>query len=160
MVMHCILFWGKDIIKAYKSTREGTNDDRHHEHMAKKYKETPALWYATVLLISFILGLVTVLKEDNRSLSAKLQCACLHVTVCGHALDGLTGAPASRESDLADLHVAGESFATFAGAGEDLNNTGWEEAGFLDELGEEDGGERGFFGGFHLSKSAVWCGIC
>lgn len=32
--------------------------------MAKHYKETPAWWYGAVLLISFVLGLVVVLKEN------------------------------------------------------------------------------------------------
>lgn len=32
--------------------------------MAKHYKETPWWWYAFVLLFSFILGLVVVLKEN------------------------------------------------------------------------------------------------
>jgi hypothetical protein len=40
--------------------------------------------------------------------------------------------------------VAGESFSTFAGAGEDLHDAGREEAGFLDELGKEDGDLGGF----------------
>jgi hypothetical protein len=64
MVAHCILFWGKDVIKAYKSTRQGHSDDRHHQYMAKHYKETPAWWYGAVILVSFILGLVVVLKEN------------------------------------------------------------------------------------------------
>jgi len=64
MITHCILFWGKDVIKAYKSTRQGKSDDRHHQYMAEHYKEAPALWYGAVILVSFILGLVVVLKED------------------------------------------------------------------------------------------------
>lgn len=64
MVAHCILFWGKDVIKAYKSTRQGKSEDRHHQYMAEHYKETPAWWYGVVLLISFIFGLVVVLKEN------------------------------------------------------------------------------------------------
>lgn len=64
MVTHCILFWGKDVIKAYKSTRQGKSEDRHHQYMADHYKETPAWWYGVVLLISFIFGLVVVLKEN------------------------------------------------------------------------------------------------
>jgi OPT oligopeptide transporter protein len=64
MVAHCILFWGKDVIASYRSAKERTSDDRHHVHMAKHYKETPAWWYGAVLLISFILGLIVVLKED------------------------------------------------------------------------------------------------
>ncbi|KAE8150276.1 OPT oligopeptide transporter [Aspergillus avenaceus] len=64
LIMHCILFWGKDIRRAYKSARQGRYDDRHHDHMAKHYKETPWWWYMIVLVGSFVLGLVVVLKEN------------------------------------------------------------------------------------------------
>ena len=32
--------------------------------MAKKYKEVPWWWYALVLVVSFVLGLIVVLKEN------------------------------------------------------------------------------------------------
>ncbi|PLB50880.1 OPT oligopeptide transporter [Aspergillus steynii IBT 23096] len=64
LIVHCILFWGKDIRRAYKSARAGRYDDRHHDHMATHYKETPWWWYAFVLVASFILGLVVVIKEN------------------------------------------------------------------------------------------------
>ncbi|KAJ5173914.1 Oligopeptide transporter OPT superfamily [Penicillium coprophilum] len=69
LVVHCILFWGKDILKAYKSAREGRYDDIHHEHMAKNYKEAPWWWYIIVLVGSFVLGIIVVTKE-NITLSA------------------------------------------------------------------------------------------
>lgn len=64
LIVHCILFWGKDIRRAYKSAREGRYDDRHHEHMAKHYKETPWWWYIIVLVGSFILGIIVTVKEN------------------------------------------------------------------------------------------------
>ncbi|KAJ5885359.1 OPT oligopeptide transporter [Penicillium taxi] len=64
LILHCILFWGKDIMRTYKSARKGRYDDRHHEHMEKHYKEVPWWWYGIILLLSFILGLIVVLKED------------------------------------------------------------------------------------------------
>jgi OPT family oligopeptide transporter len=64
LIAHCVLFWGGDIKSAYKSARAESYDDRHHNHMAKHYKETPWLWYGAVLLFSFILGLVVVIKEN------------------------------------------------------------------------------------------------
>ncbi|GKZ96811.1 hypothetical protein CBS147343_10742 [Aspergillus niger] len=64
LIMHCFLFWGGDIKRAYQSARQGRYDDCHHEHMAKHYKETPWWWYVAVLVISFVLGLVVVLKEN------------------------------------------------------------------------------------------------
>ena len=64
LVAHCILFWGGDIRRAYRSARSGSYDDRHHKHMAANYKETPWYWYVAVLVFSFVLGLVVVIKED------------------------------------------------------------------------------------------------
>ncbi|KAJ5659517.1 OPT oligopeptide transporter [Penicillium longicatenatum] len=64
LIVHCFLFWGKDIVAAFKKAREGRYDDRHHEHMAKHYKEAPWWWYIGVLVISFVLGLIVVLKEN------------------------------------------------------------------------------------------------
>ncbi|EPS26976.1 hypothetical protein PDE_01916 [Penicillium oxalicum 114-2] len=64
LIAHCALFWGKDIKRAYSSAKEGRSDDRHHEHMTKHYKEVPWYWYAGILVLSFILGLIVVLKEN------------------------------------------------------------------------------------------------
>ncbi|KAK2600586.1 hypothetical protein N8I77_010108 [Diaporthe amygdali] len=64
LVLHCFLFWGGDILKAYKSAKAGRYDDRHHAHMAKHYKETPWWWYVIVLVVSFVIGLVVVIKEN------------------------------------------------------------------------------------------------
>ncbi|KAH7028129.1 OPT oligopeptide transporter [Microdochium trichocladiopsis] len=64
LAAHCVLFWGGDVKRAYKSAREGRYDDRHHDYMSKNYKEAPWWWYALTMLISFVLGLVVVLKED------------------------------------------------------------------------------------------------
>ncbi|KAJ5202296.1 hypothetical protein N7449_004375 [Penicillium cf. viridicatum] len=69
LILHCILFWGKDILRAYKSAREGRYDDRHHSHMAEHYKEAPWWWYIIVLVGSFILGIIVTVKE-NITLSA------------------------------------------------------------------------------------------
>lgn len=63
-MLHCILFWGKDVINAFKGIKTEESEDPHHEHMAKNYKETPAWWYGIVLLASFVLGLIVVIKED------------------------------------------------------------------------------------------------
>ncbi|KAI0121023.1 peptide transporter [Xylariales sp. AK1849] len=64
LIAHCFLFWGGDTIRAYKSARQGRYDDRHHAHMVKHYKETPWWWFIAVIVISFVLGLVVVIKED------------------------------------------------------------------------------------------------
>ncbi|CAI7618076.1 unnamed protein product [Penicillium crustosum] len=64
LIVHCILFWGKDIMRAYKSARVGIYDDRHHTHMAKHYKEAPWWWYIAVLVVSFVLGIIVTVKEN------------------------------------------------------------------------------------------------
>ncbi|KAI1336702.1 OPT oligopeptide transporter protein-domain-containing protein [Xylariaceae sp. FL0016] len=64
LFVHCFVFWGKDVVHAFKSARKGTYGDRHHVHMAKHYKETPWWWFVLLLIFSFVLGLVVVIKED------------------------------------------------------------------------------------------------
>ncbi|KAM3562964.1 hypothetical protein MY1884_001509 [Beauveria asiatica] len=64
LIVHCFLFWGKDIYKSFKSARKGKFNDRHHEHMAKHYKETPWWWYASILLASFVLGIAVIVSQD------------------------------------------------------------------------------------------------
>ena len=64
LVAHCVLFWGGDIRRAYKSAKKGSYNDRHHEYMAKTYKEVQWWWYAFILAFSFVLGLVVVIKEN------------------------------------------------------------------------------------------------
>lgn len=64
LISHCILFWGGDVKRAYQSARKGKYDDRHHEYMEKTYKETPWWWFVIILVFSFVLGLVVVIKEN------------------------------------------------------------------------------------------------
>ncbi|KAK0610964.1 OPT oligopeptide transporter [Immersiella caudata] len=70
LITHCMLFWGKGVIRTFKDARRGLHSDRHHAHMVIHYKETPWWWYAIVLVISFTLGLVVVLTQPI-TLSAK-----------------------------------------------------------------------------------------
>lgn len=64
LVAHCFLFWSGDIKRSFQSAKAGRYDDRHHAHMAKKYKETPWWWFIIVLVISFVLGVIVVVKEN------------------------------------------------------------------------------------------------
>ncbi|KAL2061507.1 hypothetical protein VTL71DRAFT_6884 [Oculimacula yallundae] len=64
LIAHVALFWGGDIKSAIKSSRSGgVTGDRHHQHMAKHYKETPWYWYVAILVFSFVLGLVVVITQ-------------------------------------------------------------------------------------------------
>lgn len=64
MIAHCIFFWGGDIVKTFKSAKKGVYGDIHHDHMNKHYKEVPWWWYIGLLIISFVFGLIVVVKED------------------------------------------------------------------------------------------------
>ncbi|KAF2023092.1 OPT superfamily oligopeptide transporter [Setomelanomma holmii] len=64
LITHIVLFWGGDTVRAFKSAKAGKFDDPHHAHMHKHYKEAPWWWYVIVLVVSFILGLIIVIKEN------------------------------------------------------------------------------------------------
>lgn len=64
VIAHCILFWGKDILLTIKRLRKGEFEDRHHAVMATNYKEASWMWYAGMLVISFVLGLVVVITQN------------------------------------------------------------------------------------------------
>lgn len=63
LIAHCVLFWGPDIVKTVKGVRKGESPDRHYIAM-KKYKEANWWWYATILVIAFVLGIIVTAKED------------------------------------------------------------------------------------------------
>ncbi|WPH03582.1 Hypothetical protein R9X50_00646400 [Acrodontium crateriforme] len=63
LIGHFFLFWGKDVWRAFKGVKDEVVD-RHHEYMAKNYKEAPWWWYISTLVVGIILGLVVVLKGD------------------------------------------------------------------------------------------------
>ncbi|KAI2673277.1 hypothetical protein DTO006G1_9619 [Penicillium roqueforti] len=64
LILHCILFWGKGIWRVCQQAREGKHNDPHHTYMAKHYKDTPWWCFAGILVVSFVLGLVVVIKEN------------------------------------------------------------------------------------------------
>ncbi|KAM0273268.1 hypothetical protein ACHAQH_008337 [Verticillium albo-atrum] len=64
LVAHCVVFWGGDIVRTFKSARKGVFNDPHHQHMVRHYKDVPHWWYLSVLVFSFVLGLIVVIKEN------------------------------------------------------------------------------------------------
>lgn len=64
LIAHVILFWGGEIVRTFKSAKQGVYADRHHAHMVAHYKEAPWWWYIFILVFSFILGLIVVTKEN------------------------------------------------------------------------------------------------
>ncbi|KAJ4340931.1 hypothetical protein N0V95_007385 [Ascochyta clinopodiicola] len=64
LIAHIVLFWSGDIVKAFELAKAGEFNDPHHVRMHKRYKEAPWWWYMIVLIVSFILGLIVVIKEN------------------------------------------------------------------------------------------------
>ncbi|KIP01135.1 hypothetical protein PHLGIDRAFT_131357 [Phlebiopsis gigantea 11061_1 CR5-6] len=64
LITHCVAFWGPSAVRSFKQARGGTQPDRHWQAM-QKYKEAPWYWYAALLLLSFLAGLIVVLKGET-----------------------------------------------------------------------------------------------
>ncbi|KAJ2522186.1 hypothetical protein H4217_000919 [Coemansia sp. RSA 1939] len=57
LLTYVALYYGKDIIKRVRQTRE--MDDDIHMKLMRKYKEVPLWWYAMTFIITFVLSIVT-----------------------------------------------------------------------------------------------------
>ncbi|KAF5356761.1 hypothetical protein D9756_006727 [Leucocoprinus leucothites] len=64
LIAHCIFFWGADAKDAFKLAYNKTQPDPHFQAM-KKYKEAPWWWYAILLVLAFLAGLIVVLKGQT-----------------------------------------------------------------------------------------------
>ncbi|TKX22903.1 glutathione transporter-like protein [Elsinoe australis] len=64
LITHVILFFGKDMILAWKQARSRTQPDPHYQGMLR-YKEVPYWWYVTVFALCFLAGLVVNIKGDT-----------------------------------------------------------------------------------------------
>ncbi|KAK7729894.1 hypothetical protein SLS63_005953 [Diaporthe eres] len=58
LVLHCFLFWGGDVIRAFKSAKAGRYDDRHHAHMAKHFKIPPRVMFLTQIYGTILGGFI------------------------------------------------------------------------------------------------------
>lgn len=65
--------------------------------MAKHYKEAPWWWYVSVLVISFILGLVVVIKENITLPAWAYVVALILGTVVAPFVSQLTAPPSPTE---------------------------------------------------------------
>ncbi|KAG6328511.1 hypothetical protein ID866_10578 [Astraeus odoratus] len=61
---HCICFWGPYLRETLKNARTGMQPDPHWKAM-QKYKEASFWWYICLLIISFISGLIVILKGQT-----------------------------------------------------------------------------------------------
>ncbi|KZV83654.1 oligopeptide transporter [Exidia glandulosa HHB12029] len=64
LIAHVTLFWGKDVIAAFKLANARKQPDRHWIAM-QKYKEAPMWWYAVLLVLSFFAGLIVIFKGNT-----------------------------------------------------------------------------------------------
>ncbi|RDB27799.1 Oligopeptide transporter 6 [Hypsizygus marmoreus] len=64
LIAHCILFWGPYARDSFKLAHNKTQPDPHYQAM-KKYKEAPWYWYMALLFLSFLAGLIVVIKGQT-----------------------------------------------------------------------------------------------
>ncbi|CAG8214265.1 unnamed protein product [Penicillium olsonii] len=64
LFVHIALLWGEEVWRSFHISTTGQFKDPHHAHMAEHYKRTPWWWYVIILVFSFVLGLVVVIKEN------------------------------------------------------------------------------------------------
>ncbi|KXN87768.1 Oligopeptide transporter 6 [Leucoagaricus sp. SymC.cos] len=64
LIAHCIFFWGGYTKDSFKLAWARTQPDPHYQAM-KKYKEAPWWWYVVLLFLSFVAGLIVVLKGQT-----------------------------------------------------------------------------------------------
>jgi len=58
------LFWGPYAVESFKLAQTKEQPDPHYQAM-KKYKEAPVWWYIILLVLSFVAGLIVVIKGQT-----------------------------------------------------------------------------------------------
>lgn len=64
LITHVILFFGPDMVSAWKQARNRTQPDPHYQGMLK-YKEVPMWWYYGMFVLCFFAGLIVCIKGDT-----------------------------------------------------------------------------------------------
>ena len=64
LITHVIIFYGKDMVLAWKTARSRTQPDPHYQGMLK-YKEVPMWWYITLFILSFVAGIIVNAKGET-----------------------------------------------------------------------------------------------
>lgn len=64
LITHVALFYGKDMVDAWKQAQTKTQPDIHYQKMLQ-YREVPIWWYLVLFLLTFIAGLVVNIKGDT-----------------------------------------------------------------------------------------------
>ncbi|KAF8656479.1 hypothetical protein AX16_002530 [Volvariella volvacea WC 439] len=64
LIAHVIFFWGGYARDSFRLAKSKTQPDPHYQAM-QKYKEAPWWWYAILLVLSFVAGLIVVFKGQT-----------------------------------------------------------------------------------------------
>ncbi|KAF2220146.1 peptide transporter MTD1 [Elsinoe ampelina] len=64
LITHVILFFGKDMLLAWKQARARTQPDPHYQGMLR-YREVPSWWYIAVFILCFFAGLIVNIKGET-----------------------------------------------------------------------------------------------
>ncbi|CAG8264003.1 unnamed protein product [Penicillium salamii] len=64
LITHVLIFYGKDMILAWKQARARTQPDPHYQGMLK-YKEVPMWWYFVLFGLAFIAGIIVTAKGET-----------------------------------------------------------------------------------------------
>ncbi|KAI0373170.1 oligopeptide transporter [Pilatotrama ljubarskyi] len=65
LIAHTMLFWGPSVVESFKQARAKTQPDPHWQIVNKNYEEVPWYWYLGLLVLSFLAGLIVVLKGQT-----------------------------------------------------------------------------------------------
>lgn len=92
---------------------------------------------------------VGVVKDNVGRLATELECNLLQVGGSGSLHDGATNNGGASKGNLVNVHVRGNGgTSSLAKAGKQVEDTS-REAGLLDELGENEGGEGSLLSSLH-----------
>ena len=64
LISHVFIFYGKDMVRAWKQARIRSQPDVHYQGMLK-YKEVPMWWYLFLFLLCFVAGLIVNIKGET-----------------------------------------------------------------------------------------------
>ncbi|PIG86197.1 OPT peptide transporter Mtd1 [Aspergillus arachidicola] len=64
LITHVFIFYGKDMVLAWKQSRSKTQPDPHYQAMLK-YKEVPMWWYLVLFVLAFVAGLIVNIKGET-----------------------------------------------------------------------------------------------
>lgn len=64
LITHVLIFYGKDMVQAWKLARSRNQPDIHYQAMLK-YKEVPMWWYWALFVLAFFAGLIITIRGET-----------------------------------------------------------------------------------------------